>query len=45
MMMRTQPKVQDNNPNLYKNPKGTIFLTIGTGGHYYATLFVKRFFC
>ena len=41
-----EPIVQDNNPNLYKNPKGTIFLTVGTGGaHDYATLFVKRFFC
>ena len=28
-----EPIVQDNNPNLYKNPKGTIFLTVGTGGH------------
>ena len=27
-----EPMVQDNNPNLYKNPKGTIFLTVGTGG-------------
>jgi calcineurin-like phosphoesterase family protein len=27
-----EPIVQDNNPNLYKNPKGTIFLTVGTGG-------------
>ena len=27
-----EPIVQDNNPNLYNNPKGTIFLTIGTGG-------------
>jgi calcineurin-like phosphoesterase family protein len=27
-----EPLVQDNNPNLYKNPKGTIFLTVGTGG-------------
>jgi hypothetical protein len=27
-----EPIVQDTNPNLYKNPKGTIFLTVGTGG-------------
>ncbi len=27
-----EPIVQDNNPNIYKNPKGTIFLTVGTGG-------------
>jgi hypothetical protein len=27
-----EPIVQDSNPNLYKNPKGTIFLTVGTGG-------------
>ncbi|HEY9485790.1 MAG TPA: purple acid phosphatase [Nitrososphaeraceae archaeon] len=27
-----EPIVQDNSPNLYKNPKGTIFLTVGTGG-------------
>ena len=27
-----EPIVQDNNPNLYKNPKGTIFSTVGTGG-------------
>jgi Calcineurin-like phosphoesterase len=27
-----EPIIQDNNPNLYKNPKGTIFLTVGTGG-------------
>ena len=27
-----EPIVQDNNPNLYKNPNGTIFLTVGTGG-------------
>jgi hypothetical protein len=24
--------VQDSAPNIYKNPKGTIFLTVGTGG-------------
>ncbi|HEX2407424.1 MAG TPA: purple acid phosphatase [Nitrososphaeraceae archaeon] len=27
-----EPIVQDNSPNIYKNPKGTIFLTVGTGG-------------
>ncbi|HJT82861.1 MAG TPA: metallophosphoesterase [Nitrososphaeraceae archaeon] len=27
-----EPIVQDNNPNIYKNPKGPIFLTAGTGG-------------
>jgi hypothetical protein len=27
-----EPIVQDNNPTIYKNPKGTIFVTIGTGG-------------
>lgn len=27
-----KPIVQDNSPNIYKNPKGTIFLTVGTGG-------------
>jgi hypothetical protein len=27
-----EPIVQDNNPNIYKNPNGTIFLTVGTGG-------------
>jgi hypothetical protein len=27
-----EPIVQDNNPAIYKNPKGTIFVTIGTGG-------------
>ena len=27
-----EPIGQDNNPNLYKNPKETIFLTVGTGG-------------
>ena len=26
------PIVQDNATNIYKNPKGTIFLTVGTGG-------------
>ncbi|HKO41100.1 MAG TPA: hypothetical protein VJU85_07540 [Nitrososphaeraceae archaeon] len=26
-----EPIVQDNNPNTYKNPNGTIFLTVGTG--------------
>jgi hypothetical protein len=24
--------VQDYNPSIYKNPKGTIFVTVGTGG-------------
>ena len=27
-----EPMVQDSTPNIYKNPKGTIFLTVGTGG-------------
>ena len=27
-----EPIVQDSSPNIYKNPKGTIFLTVGTGG-------------
>src|ERR671910_1956508 len=27
-----EPIVQDSAPNIYKNPKGTIFLTVGTGG-------------
>ena len=27
-----EPLVQDSNPNIYKNPKGTIFVTVGTGG-------------
>ena len=27
-----EPMVQDNNQSIYKNPKGTIFLTVGTGG-------------
>ena len=27
-----EPIVQDNNQSIYKNPKGTIFLTVGTGG-------------
>ncbi len=26
------PIVQDTNPNTYKNPKGPIFATVGTGG-------------
>ena len=26
--------MQDSAPNIYKNPKGTIFLTVGTGGAY-----------
>ncbi len=28
----SEPIVQDITPNLYKNPKGPIFLTVGTGG-------------
>ena len=31
MMMRMNQD-KDNNQNIYKNPKGTIFLTVGTGG-------------
>ena len=27
-----EPIVQDSTPNIYKNPKGTIFVTVGTGG-------------
>ena len=27
-----EPMVQGNNQSIYKNPKGTIFLTVGTGG-------------
>jgi hypothetical protein len=27
-----QPIVQDSTSNIYKNPKGTIFVTVGTGG-------------
>ena len=27
-----EPIVQDSAPNIYKNPKGTVFLTVGTGG-------------
>ena len=27
-----EPIVQDSNQSIYKNPKGTIFLTVGTGG-------------
>jgi 3',5'-cyclic AMP phosphodiesterase CpdA len=27
-----EPIVQDSAPNIYKNPKGTIFVTVGTGG-------------
>jgi calcineurin-like phosphoesterase family protein len=27
-----EPVVQDSTPNIYKNPKGTIFLIVGTGG-------------
>jgi hypothetical protein len=27
-----EPMVEDSTPNIYKNPKGTIFLTVGTGG-------------
>ena len=27
-----EPIVQDSTSNIYKNPKGTIFLTVGTGG-------------
>ncbi len=27
-----KPLIQDSNHNIYKNPKGTIFLTIGTAG-------------
>jgi Calcineurin-like phosphoesterase len=27
-----EPLVQDYNPNTYKNPKGPIFVTVGTGG-------------
>jgi hypothetical protein len=27
-----EPLVQDTAPNIYKNPKGTVFLTVGTGG-------------
>jgi hypothetical protein len=29
---KDEPIVQDSAPNIYKNPKGTIFLTVGTGG-------------
>ena len=27
-----EPIVQDYNPNIYENPKGTVFVTVGTGG-------------
>ncbi len=27
-----EPLVQDYNPNIYKNQKGTVFVTVGTGG-------------
>lgn len=27
-----EPIVQDHNPNIYKNPKGTVFVTVGTAG-------------
>ena len=27
-----EPIVQDNNTNIYRNPNGTIFVTVGTGG-------------
>ncbi len=27
-----EPMVQDYNPDIYKNPKGTVFVTVGTGG-------------
>jgi len=34
-----EPIVQDNNPtNIYKNPKGPIFVTVGTGGAHDMTL-------
>ena len=34
-----EPIVQDNNPtNIHKNPKGPIFLTVGTGGAHEMTL-------
>ncbi|MGE5634269.1 MAG: metallophosphoesterase, partial [Deltaproteobacteria bacterium] len=28
----SKPIVQDYNPDIYKNPKGTVFVTVGTGG-------------
>ena len=34
-----EPIVQDNNPtNIYKNPKGPVFVTVGTGGAHDMTL-------
>ena len=27
-----EPIVNDDNPDIYKNPKGTVFVTVGTGG-------------
>jgi hypothetical protein len=27
-----KPKIEDNNPTVYNNSKGTIFITVGTGG-------------
>jgi Calcineurin-like phosphoesterase len=30
--LENDPIVQDNATNIYKNPKGTIFVTVGTGG-------------
>jgi Calcineurin-like phosphoesterase len=39
-----EPLVQDNNPNIYKNPKGTVFVTVGTGGAHGMTLSSKEDF-
>ncbi len=39
-----EPLVQDNNPNIYKNPKGTVFVTVGTGGAHDMTLSSKEDF-
>ena len=33
-----EPLVQDNNTNTYRNPNGTIFVTVGTGGADYMEL-------
>ena len=39
-----EPLVQDNNLDIYKNPKGTVFVTVGTGGAHDMTLSSKEDF-
>ncbi len=39
-----EPIVQDSNPDIYKNPKGTVFVTGGTGGAHDMSLSSKEDF-